>query len=57
MPDGRVGQTRVLSATLPEFGYACQRTVAGSRFGAPLDKKGQPVATDVSYTCEFEVTR
>jgi len=57
MPDGRVGQTRVLSATLPEFGHACQRTVAGSRFGAPLDKRGQPVATDVSYTCEFEVTR
>lgn len=57
MPDGRVGQTRVLTATLPEFGQACQRTVTGARFGAPLDKKGQPVATDVSYTCEFQVTR
>jgi TonB family protein len=57
MPDGRVDKMQVLVASAPEFGRACQRTLSGSRWSAPLDERGKPVATDVSYTCQFEVTR
>ncbi|MDB4960282.1 MAG: Ferric siderophore transport system, periplasmic binding protein TonB [Myxococcales bacterium] len=55
--DGRVGTTRVVSETLPGFGVACQRTLAGSRWQAPLDAHKAPVATDLTYTCTFAVAR
>jgi len=57
LADGRVNDMRVLVASAPEFGRACERTLSGSRWSAPLDESGRPVATDVSYTCRFEVTR
>jgi TonB family protein len=57
LADGRVGDTRVLLASAPEFGRACQRTLSGSRWSAPLDKGGQPVSTEVSYQCQFEVSQ
>jgi TonB family protein len=57
LADGRVSDTRVLLASAPEFGRACQRTVTGSRWSAPLDKSGQPVTTEVSYQCQFEVSQ
>jgi TonB family protein len=57
LPDGRVGETRVLMASAPEFGRACQATLNASRWSAPLDEQGRPVATEVSYACQFEVTR
>jgi TonB family protein len=57
LADGRVGDTRILLASAPEFGRACQRTLSGSRWSAPLDKRGQPVTTEVSYQCQFEVSR
>jgi TonB family protein len=56
LPDGRVDRLTVLLASAPEFGTACQRTLHGSRWSAPLDESGRPVATDVSYTCQFEVS-
>ncbi|HEX6243725.1 MAG TPA: TonB family protein, partial [Polyangiales bacterium] len=57
LSDGRVERTLVLTASAPEFGRACQATLEGSRWSAPLDAKGSPVATDISYTCRFEVNR
>lgn len=57
LADGRVGDMRILIASAPEFGRACQRTLTGSRWSAPLDKSGQPVTTEVSYQCEFEVSQ
>jgi outer membrane biosynthesis protein TonB len=53
---GEVAATHVLLASAPEFGKACQRTLAGSRWSAPLDAAGRPVATELSYKCVFEVT-
>ncbi len=55
--DGRVGTTRVVSETARGFGKACQRTLAGSRWQAPLDKNQQAVATDLAYKCTFAVDR
>ncbi len=55
--DGVVRSARVASATAPEFGVACQRTVVGSRWDPPRDRGGRSVATEVSYTCRFEVQR
>jgi len=57
LPSGQVGPTSVIVASAPEFGKACQRTLAGSRWSAPLDATGRPVATELSYKCVFEVTR
>ena len=57
LSDGQVGPTAVLVASSPEFGRACQRTLAGSRWSAPLDVRGRPVATELRYKCVFEVTR
>ncbi|MEY4508556.1 MAG: hypothetical protein RLZZ450_678 [Pseudomonadota bacterium] len=56
LADGQVGPTTVIVASAPEFGKACQRTLAGSRWSAPLDATGRPVATELSYKCVFEVT-
>jgi outer membrane biosynthesis protein TonB len=56
LPSGEVAATHVLVASAPEFGKACQRTLAGSRWTAPLDATGRPVATELSYKCIFEVT-
>ncbi|MET0286925.1 MAG: energy transducer TonB [Polyangiales bacterium] len=56
LASGQVADTHVLVASAPEFGKACQRTLAGSRWSAPLDATGRPVATELSYKCVFEVT-
>jgi hypothetical protein len=53
--DGRATVVAVLEATDAAFGEACQRTVRGSRWAAPLDAHGQPVATELTYSCAFEV--
>lgn len=55
--DGSVGATRVISESVPGFGKACQRTLAGSQWQAPLDVNKQAVATDLAYTCTFAVAR
>ena len=55
--DGSVGAIRIVSATTPEFGTACKRTLTGSHWQAPLDARSEPVITDVSYTCTFAVAR
>lgn len=55
--DGSVGATRVISESVPGFGKACQRTLAGSQWQPPLDVDKQAVATDLAYTCTFAVAR
>lgn len=57
LADGRVGTMRVVSETVPGFGAACQHTLAGSHWEAPLDASSRPVITDISYTCTFAFTR
>jgi outer membrane biosynthesis protein TonB len=57
LADGRVGTMRVVSESVPGFGTACQRTLAGSHWEPPLDASSRPVITDISYTCTFAVTR
>jgi TonB family protein len=53
--DGRVRSSTIVSQTQPGFGAACQKTVLGSVWSPPLDGRGHPVATHVSYTCRFQV--
>ena len=53
--DGVVRLARLLSQTSSAFGAACRRTVVGSRWSAPRDKNGGAVATEIVYTCHFEV--
>jgi TonB family protein len=53
--DGVIRNLRVLSESSAGFGSACRRTVLGSRWSAPRDKNGRAVATEIVYTCHFEV--
>lgn len=54
-PDGKVRTASVVSESEPGFGSACQRTLVGSTWSAPLGRDGSPVATWVRYTCRFRV--
>ena len=56
-PDGQVRTARSISETASGFGAACRRTVIGSHWSPPKDKKGRAVATEIVYTCHFEVAR
>jgi len=53
--DGVIRSVRLLSESTAGFGSACRRTVLGSRWSAPRDKNGSAVATEIVYTCRFEV--
>jgi len=53
--DGVIRSARMLSESAAGFGAACRRTVVGSRWSAPRDKNGSAVATEIVYTCHFEV--
>lgn len=53
--DGLIRSVQQLSESTPGFGAACRRTVQGSRWSAPRDKNGGAVATEIVYTCHFEV--
>jgi len=56
LADGRVGDMRVMRETGDYgFGAACQKMLKQRRWQPPLDRRGQPVATEVRYSCEFEV--
>jgi outer membrane biosynthesis protein TonB len=56
-PDGQARPLQVLSASRPAFAEACRRTIAGSRWSGPLDRQARPCATDISYTCRFELAQ
>jgi TonB family protein len=53
--DGVVRSGRVVSESAAGFGAACRRTVLGSHWSAPRDENGGAVATEIVYTCHFEV--
>lgn len=55
LPDGRIGEVHVVSESWTGFGPACERTVRGARWEPPIDRDGSPVATEITYTCRFEV--
>lgn len=56
LSDGRVGDMKVMRETGDYgFGVACQKTLRMRRWQPPLDRRGQPVATEIRYSCEFEV--
>ena len=53
--DGVIRGARLLSESSAGFGSACRRTLLGSHWSAPRDKNGRAVATEIVYTCHFEV--
>jgi TonB family protein len=54
-PDGVVRRVSLLDESAAGFGEACSHTLTGSRWAAPKDKVGHPVATEIRYTCRFVV--
>lgn len=54
-PDGILRRVQVQSETFAGFGAACRRTLEGSRWSAPRDRSGRAVATEIRYTCRFQV--
>ena len=55
LPSGRLGDVRRISETYSGFGEACERTVRSGVWEPPLDRIGKRVATEITYTCRFEV--
>jgi protein TonB len=55
LPDGRIGAVTRMSESSAGFAEACERTLRGSRWSPPLDRGGLPVATEITYTCRFDV--
>lgn len=53
--DGRVGVVRRVSETYAGFGDACDRTIKSGVWEPATDRGGRPVATEITYTCRFEV--
>lgn len=57
LADGRVGPMSIVRETGDYgFGKACTKALGQTRWQAPLDKRGQPVATEIRFTCDFEVS-
>jgi TonB family protein len=57
MADGRVGDMQTVRETGDYgFGAACMKALKQRRWQPPLDKRGAPVATEIRYSCEFEVS-
>ena len=55
LPDGHVGELKLLSESGLGFGTACLTTLRASVWSAPVDRQSRPVSTFVNYTCRFEV--
>ncbi len=56
LPDGKPTQLTLSTQTGQHgFGEACIKTLQRSRWSPPLDRKGTPVATDIIFTCVFEI--
>jgi TonB family protein len=56
--DGTPSNVRVLRGGDNGFGAACRRTLLeGGRWVPPLGANGEAVATEVEFTCSFEVRR
>jgi len=55
LANGKLQTLATVSETYPGFGEACRTSLRDLRFEPALDQKGQPVATEVPYICEFRV--
>lgn len=55
LPDGRIGIMKRVSESSSGFADACERTLRGSRWSPPYDRSGHAVATEITYTCRFDV--
>ncbi len=53
--DGRASNLVLLTQSAQGFGEACRSALRDAVWTAPLDRNGRPVATLVTYTCNFEV--
>lgn len=57
LSDGRVSDMQIVRETGDYgFGNACIKALRQRRWQPPLDKRGQPVSTEIRYSCEFEVS-
>jgi TonB family protein len=58
LADGSVGPMTVLRETGGgfDFGSSCMKALKQKRWQPPLDKRGQPVATEINFDCEFDVS-
>lgn len=52
---GKLEPLATLNETFPGFAEACKASLRGLSFQPGLDRAGQPVATDIPYTCTFSV--
>lgn len=55
LPSGKLQPLATLSETYPGFADACKTSLRDITFQPGLDDAGQPVATDISYSCRFTV--
>lgn len=55
--DGAVRLAKVVSETAQGFGEACRKTLLSSKWSIPLDRRGKPASTWVTYQCRFRVRR
>lgn len=55
LPDGRVGAVQRVEESRGGFAEACEKTVRSARWEPPIDREGAPVATEITYTCRFEI--
>jgi hypothetical protein len=52
--DGRVGRTRVLSASAEPFGEACVELLEASQWEAARNAEDEPVEATIHFTCRFQ---
>ena len=55
LASGKLQPLATLSETQPGFADACKTSLRDLTFQPGLDRAGQPVATDIPYTCRFTV--
>lgn len=55
LANGKLQPLGTVSETHPGFGDACKASVRDTSWGPGLDRAHQPVATDITYKCEFNV--
>lgn len=51
--NGLLSEAQLKSETAQGFGAACRQALLASRWTAPLDRDGRPVATYITYRCKF----
>jgi TonB family protein len=57
MPDGSFSRVRIASESVrgQGFGQTCLRCLRGKRWTPPLGPDGNPVATEVTFSCDFQI--